>query len=114
MLDILAQFGLHQALRKGIPMLQHRRTKRMSRPDNSFASEHTLDLLLWCKVMADLTPTRTDHMPIETIYELPIERHQEAEKRNFREVNWEEFNADLRDRLRDIPRRERIENEGEL
>ena len=51
---------------KGVPTLQHMRSKRYSRPDNIFCSSLLSSSVFQCAVNAGACPVMTDHFPIIT------------------------------------------------
>ena len=63
--------NMEMILPKGIPTLQHMRTKKFSRPDNVFCSSTLQPYITRCEVRAQSQPTATDHFPIETQIDLP-------------------------------------------
>ncbi len=63
----VADFGMEMALPGQIPTLQHMVTKKWSRPDNVFCTEHTLPLITECSTRPQERPVGTGHIPIVTI-----------------------------------------------
>ena len=114
LIELLATYDLSMTLPKGIPMLQHMVTKCYSRPDNVFSTPRLVDLITSCEVDPSLRPTSTDHLPITTNILLPQERVQEAPSYNFREADWESFNASLEAKLTEIPNPTNILNQEQL
>ena len=102
-INLLAEYGMDMALPKGIPTLQHMRTKRYSRPDNVFASASLRPHITMCEVKPERRPTSTDHFPIETNIDFPQTRIPPDPSYNYRRANWEEFRKTLSDKLKTIP-----------
>ena len=71
LIEIMADYNLAMTLLKGIPTLQHMRTKKYSRPDNFFCTEALQEMITKCKVDPSSRPTSTDHFPIITHIQLP-------------------------------------------
>jgi hypothetical protein len=70
-INLLAEHDMQMPLPKGVPTLQHMRSKRYSWPDNLFCSTALQPLVLKCEVTPQHRPTCTDHFPIETLINLP-------------------------------------------
>ncbi|CDO73964.1 hypothetical protein BN946_scf185043.g12 [Trametes cinnabarina] len=88
-----------RVLPAGIPTLEATRTKNLTRPDNVFASPSLLARLRSCEVVRDKRPTKTDHFPVSTTFEIPTEMAPVRSRRNYRAVDWEEFDNALAKRL---------------
>ncbi|EJF56324.1 hypothetical protein DICSQDRAFT_71717 [Dichomitus squalens LYAD-421 SS1] len=84
------------ALPAGIPTLEASRTKNLTRPDNVFCTTDLIESLRSCKTVPHLRPTRTDHFPIHTIFDLPLPSSAPTPHRNFRDVDWAAFDTALR------------------
>lgn len=89
--EILAEHDMAMALPKGIPTIRTHRSKRYTRPDNVFVTGHTLTHLIRCEVDATWRPPNTDHFPIVTVLDLPMEKTTAQPTRNYRMTDWEEF-----------------------
>ncbi|CDO73955.1 hypothetical protein BN946_scf185043.g2 [Trametes cinnabarina] len=100
LIEHLALFDLQQVLPAGIPTLEATRTKNLTRPDNVFASPSLLAHLRSCAVVRDKRPTKTDHFPVSTTFEVPTEMAPARSRRNYRAVDWEEFDKALAKRLK--------------
>ena len=103
LIRLLADHDMQMVLPKGVPTLQHMRSKRYSRPDNVFSTPGIEDLVIKCEVDASLRPTSTDHFPIITHVLLPQERINSPPSFNFRETDWDEFRKKLKPRLQRTP-----------
>ncbi len=95
----LAELGLEMVLPPELPTLEATHTKNLTRPDNVFCMEGVLEHLRSCEVFPELSPTCTDHFPIQTIISIPTEAAPPRPRRDFRKVDWVEFNAALGHRL---------------
>jgi hypothetical protein len=91
LINLIAENNMVMALPKGIPMLQHMRTKRYSRSDNFFCTERLQDSIMTCNVVEQDRPYSTDHFPIATTFDIPQRKSNTVGRRNFRDVEWESF-----------------------
>ena len=95
-MELLAKYEMQMALPKGLPMLQHMRSKRYSRPDNLFTFPGIQDQITKCKVDHPASqPTSTDHFPIVTHVLLPQERITTSPSYNFRDTDWDDYRKNL-------------------
>ena len=103
----LADFGLEMALPAGVPTLEALRSRNLTRPDNVFCTPEALDSLRTCATAPHLRPVKTDHFPILTTFDIPLAASSPPPRRNFREVDWQEFDSVLRTQLaeRGLPER---------
>jgi ribonuclease HI len=106
LLDLTADYDLHMALPASTPTLISMATKNYTRPDNVFVSDGVLELLLNCTTHPGDQPPSSDHIPIETTLELPLERLPPIKRLDFRKVDWEDFRKSLDQHLNshNIPR----------
>jgi hypothetical protein len=114
LITLLAEHDMEMALPKGIPTLQHMRSKNYSRPDNFFCSPTILPYITKCEVVPQIRPPCTDHFPIETHIELPQSRIPADPSYNFRTADWEEFQKTLKEKLSALPRPTSIRNSQQL
>ena len=114
LIELIADQEMYMPLPKGIPTLKHMVSKRLSRPDNVFCTNSLADCVLRCDTMPERQPGKTDHYPIVTILELEQRRTAMNPSRNFRETDWEEFNAYLGEEIATIPIPDEIRTEEEL
>ena len=103
LLDLVSDYGMVQALPKDIPTLQSSSTGNWTRPDNVFCTDHSTETITSCTTDPGQRGPRTDHVPILTVLNLEIPLASETSARNYREVNWEEFDDYLKDRLAQLP-----------
>ncbi|CDO68069.1 hypothetical protein BN946_scf184347.g6 [Trametes cinnabarina] len=92
-------FGMEMALPAGVPTLEHMRTKNLTRPDNIFCTKGLRDHLRSCLVRPDLRPLRTDHYPIHTEFGLQVAAAPPRPRRDFRQVDWVDFERSLAERV---------------
>ena len=102
------------SLPKGIPTLQHMRSKRYSRPDNVFCSTALQPFVTKCKVKPQHRPTSTDHFPIVTQIDLPQSRIPQDPSFNFRTADWDEFRKTLTTKLQALTQPGKIRDLQEL
>lgn len=81
-------------------MHQHNITKRWSRLDQVFISDHSEHMLIPCDTHTDLHGIMMDHLPIITELSLHLGPATDNPTTNFREVNWEEFHKEFVTRSR--------------
>jgi ribonuclease HI/exonuclease III len=103
LITLLAEYDMAMPLPKGIPTLQHMRSKRFSRPDNFFCTSSLQDDVIRCDVEPGMRPPCTDHFPIVTVLTLNQPRTSATANLNFREVDWEVFRRTLKEALKQIP-----------
>ena len=114
LIRLLADHEMQMLLPKGIPTLQHMRSKRYSRPNNVFSTPGIEDLVISCEVDASIRPTATDHFPVITHILLPQERINSPPSFNYRVTDWDEYRKKLKPRLQRTPDRPVITNIGQL
>ena len=68
----IAELGMEMALAAGIPTHEHCVTKRWSRLDQVFSTEHTIELINRCEALPDEQGVNTDHFPIVTKLDLTV------------------------------------------
>ena len=114
MIQGLAEIGLELALATGIPTHKHSVTKRWSRLDQVFSTEHTIEAINRCEVLPDEQGVNTDHFPIVIELDLAITVAQKAAVRNFRDISWSEFREKLSEKLIRWGIPKYIKTQGEL
>jgi len=114
LLDLIAEYDMHMTLPKHVPTLRAMRTGNLTRPDNVFTSSSLLDAVLSCAVLPDEQPTKTDHFPIDTVFNTSPGKTEDTPQPNFRATNWEDFHRTLEDKLKNLPTSENISNEDEF
>ena len=114
LLDILSDFGLVQALPKDLPTLVSSSTGNWTRPDNVFCTDHSLESIISCTTDPGQRGPKTDHVPILTKLDLEVSLATGPGTKNYREVNWEEFEEQLEIRLARLPPPVPITTEGDF
>jgi hypothetical protein len=99
LIETVANVGLELILPAGLPMHCHNVTKRWTRLDQVFLSDHSLNLVTSCNTCVDSRGINTDHMPILTELDLEATLAKDITIHNFRGVDWEWFHEMLNDRL---------------
>jgi hypothetical protein len=114
LIEAVADAGLELILPSGIPTHVHNVTKKWTRLDQVFLSDHSLDLLIACDTRPDLRGIKTDHLPIITELNLGTSGTKNAAIRNFREVDWGNFKESLDKHLQRRTIRTPIRNQRQL
>ena len=114
LISAVADAGLDLALPPKIPTHKHNVSKKWSRLDHVFLSEHSFDTLLSCDVYADELTMNTDHLPIITKLDLALAKAPTKSITNFRNVDWEKFRNTLERQLRTLGLPRALRNQGEL
>ena len=114
LISVVAELGLDMALPAGIPTHLHNVSKKWSRLDQVFISEEYIDAVLICEALADEPGVNTDHLPILTSLDLDLARTPSNPPKNFRNVDWEEFEKALVARLDGLPPPSEIKTSDEL
>ena len=99
LLRTIADLRMDIALAKGTPTHCHNVTKKWSRLDQVFSTEHTLDTITICDTIPEERGVNTDHVPIVTVLDVELTKAPTQIARNFREVDWEKFRKVLEERL---------------
>lgn len=91
LIKAVAALGLDLALPRGMPMHCHNVTKKWSRLNQVFISEHSTDLIELCETETRFQSLKTDHLPVVIKLNLEIAATQPSTIWNYRQVAWEEF-----------------------
>jgi exonuclease III len=91
LIEAVADAGLELILPSGILTHIHNVTKKWSRLDQVFLSDHSLDLLIACETTPDLRGIKMDHLPVITELNLGTSGVSKTDIHNFREVEWDKF-----------------------
>src|SRR6201996_1194005 len=102
LINFLADYGLEMMLPPEIPTLQALATGNHTRTDNVFASDTISDLFISCNTAPERRPTRTDHYPILIELDIAPRRSPQTLQRNFRNVDWIEFEEALSEKLQNL------------
>lgn len=114
LIEVVASLGLDLALPSGLPTHLHNVTKKWTRLDQVFLSDHSFDLLISCDTETRFRSTKTDHLPIITTLNLAIPISPPTTFRNFRDVDWSEFHDNLSGRLSSLDAPSPIRNQERL
>ena len=106
--------GLNLALPPGIPTHLHNVSKKWTRLDQVFISEDFIDTVLICEALTDFPGINTDHLPILTSLDLELARAPSNPPKNFRNVDWEEFEKSLGAKMDKLPPLTDIKTPSEL
>jgi hypothetical protein len=95
----VANAGLDLALPPRMPTHLHNVTKRWTRLDQVFLSEHSLDSIITCEARLKALRIKTDHAPIVTELDLAVTKTPTTSIANFREVDWAKFRDVLSEKV---------------
>jgi hypothetical protein len=109
-----AEHGLEMALAPGMPTHIHNVTKRWTRLNHIFLTEHTSDRILICEAWVEERGLNTDHIPIITKLDITIGRSMSKAANNFRNVDWDEFWKALEEKMKDFSVPKRLSNQAEV
>ena len=99
LIEAVAEAGLDMILPGGTPTHQHSVTKRWSRLDNVFMTDHSLETLISCDTLPEQRGVRTDHLPILTKLDLTAAIAPPKTMHNFKQVDWKQFRETLDQQL---------------
>ncbi len=99
LLKTVADLGMDIALAKGVPTHIHNVTKKWSRLDQVFLTEHTMEAVTSCDTLPGEQGANTDHIPIVTTLDLELTKAPTLPARNFREVDWTSFHKTLKEKF---------------
>ena len=99
LIEAVASLGLDLALPSSLPTHVHNVTKKWTRLDQVFLSDHLTDLLISCDTETQFRSTKTDHLPVVTKLSLETLSSPPSSLPNFQDVDWSEFRDNLSRRL---------------
>lgn len=102
LIDLVADYGMVQALPKDIPTLQSSSTRNWTRPDNVFCTEHTNETVVSCNMAPDKHGPKTDHVPVLTTLDMSLQASPNSPSWNYRSVDWDKFNTALNNALTNL------------
>jgi len=114
LIEAVADAGLELALPSGTPTHRHNVTKKWSRLDQVFLSDHSENKIITCDTQPDQWGINTDHLPILTVMNLCADTVEADEIPNFREVDWGEFRKELSVQLEKLPPAALIDSQTQL
>ena len=109
-----ADLGLDMALVPGTPTHIHNITKKWSRLDHAFVTEHTLERILICEACLGKRGLNTDHVPIVTRIDASLGRNETTKTSNFRNIDWKEFRKTLGEHIAGFGIPRRLANQADL
>ena len=74
LITLAADCDMYMALPKDMPTLESMSTKNWTQPDNVFCSTGLADSVVCCTMDPGLRGPGTDHVPILTALEFPVEQ----------------------------------------
>ncbi|KAJ3833578.1 hypothetical protein F5878DRAFT_510917, partial [Lentinula raphanica] len=86
-------------LPEAVPTLRSFSTGNLTRVDNVFCTPQLLERVILCKVNHGSQPIKTDHFPIETVFDLQTTVTDPRRRRNWKKVDWKGLREDLEGRL---------------
>src|SRR6266481_1666324 len=95
LISLVADFGMSMALPPGTPTLQSLATGNWTRVDNVFVSGGLVNRVIICDMDPWQRGPSTDHVPVLTTVELEVPAREEEARRNFREMEWDDFREEL-------------------
>ena len=99
LISLVADAGLELALPPQMTTHKHNVTKKWTRLDQVFLSEHTMDSLVSCYANRREPGVNTDHLPILTTLNMAVTHTPAKTVANFRNVDWDKFREELRSQL---------------
>jgi hypothetical protein len=102
LLEVVAERGMEMTLPKGLPTLEARATRNLTRPDNVFCSASLIEAIVKCDVHPEDRLPIADHFPIVTHLNTSIQRAVVETKKNFRAVDWKELVKSMTEQLATI------------
>ncbi|OCH89829.1 hypothetical protein OBBRIDRAFT_731975, partial [Obba rivulosa] len=81
------------------PSLEASNIKNLTHPDNIFGTKGFLERLISCSTLPNRQPSRADHFPIATTFNLELPAVKDTPRCNFRMVNWPDFRDALKSAL---------------
>ena len=114
LIEAVADVGLELALPSGIPTHRHNVTKRWSRLDQVFLSDHSENTLISCDTQPNQWGINTDHLSICTELDLTATHLEIGEFLNYREADWDGFCKELSAQLAILPHAMQITNQRQL
>jgi len=102
LIEAVISLGLKLALPSGIPTHYHNVTKKWTRLDQVFISEHSTDIIESCNMESRFRSIKTNHLPVVTKLNLEVPTAQPTVFCNFRKVDWGDFRENLAKHLTNI------------
>jgi len=103
LIEAVTDAGLELALPSGTLTHRHNVTKKWSRLDQVFISDHSGNTITTCDTQPDQWGINMDHLPILTDMNLRADTEEADKIPNFRKVDWAEFHKELSAQLDELP-----------
>ncbi|KAF5383195.1 hypothetical protein D9615_004913 [Tricholomella constricta] len=103
LLTLLGRNNMKMALPPQLPTLKAHGTGNLTRVDNVFCSEDTLDLVDYCNVEYADRPLKTDHYPIVTKIDINAASTQQPPRHNFRLAKWKPLVKRVKEEVEKLP-----------
>lgn len=97
--DAMEKHDLHMTLPAYLPTLQALSTGNLTRTNNVFTTTNLKQNVTTCNTLPEERPTKSDHFPIDTEIALMVKTTNKEPKRNFRNVDWKEFQIKIKEKL---------------
>src|SRR5882672_8858559 len=113
-IEVIAKYNLQMILPKGVLTLQALLTGNLTRPDNVFASDSLVSMVVECRTVPEEWPTRSDHFPIDIVVKVGADVVMEPAKSNFRATDWQVVREEMAIALCRLDMREEINGMDEF
>ena len=111
LIDIADKHHLDMALPKDLPTTLTQPNSNWTRTDNVFLSTNSMEVLVKCTTLPEERGPCMDHIPIDTVLDLPVIRTPPPVSLNFHVTDWDRFTDSLTENMSEIPPPGRIETE---
>ncbi|KAJ3991631.1 hypothetical protein F5050DRAFT_1540143, partial [Lentinula boryana] len=101
-------------LPEAIPTLKSFSTGNMTRVDNVFCTPQLLERVIKCDANHGAQPTKTDHFPIETVFNLQTTITDHRKRHNWKKVEWDTMKEHLEKELEMLGEPKEITTEDEF
>ncbi|KAF9033860.1 hypothetical protein BJ165DRAFT_1315830, partial [Panaeolus papilionaceus] len=101
---------MQMTLPKGHVTLEATTTKNRTRVDNVFCSEGLQGRLRMCRTREEERAIKTDHIPVETVFDMGVDTVTTRMDFIYRMTDWEKFRSTLKNKLEEIPRPREFRN----
>ena len=114
LIDIADEHHLDMALLKDLPTVQVQPNNNWTQTDNVFLSTYAMEVLVKCTTLPEERGPCMDHIPIDTMLDLPIIRNPPHISFNFHATDWDKFTESLEQCMARMPPPKRIETEEDF
>jgi len=95
LIDAVAELNLQMALPKSLPTLHAMSSGNYTRPNNVFVSSSLSAPMVYCNMVPDERPARSDHMPIVMVLNMAPTTQTEKPRANYRAADLEAVRVEL-------------------